>query len=178
MIEPANCETAQSLPEELERIFREHSALVYRTAYGITHKTEDAEDILQSLFLRLFQCAIPPDFICNPKAYLYRSAVNATLNLVRSRRRLVLTSDFEDVEATTGGHRMSEFSVAHEHLRAALAELHPKAAETFILRYVHGYSVTEVAELLGTSSSTVAVSLFRSRARLKKSIRKYLGEQS
>jgi len=178
MIEPANCEAAQSLPEELERIFREHSALVYRTAFGITRRPEDAEDILQSLFLRLFHCDIPADFIRNPSAYLYRSAVNATLNLVRSRRRLVLTYEFDDLESSMGTHRMNEFPAAHEYLRAALAELHPKAAETFILRYVHGYSVREIAGLLGTSSGTVAVSLFRSRARLKKSIRKYLGEQS
>jgi RNA polymerase sigma factor (sigma-70 family) len=53
-----------------------------------------------------------------------------------------------------------------------MAELHPKAAEILVLRYVHGYTDAEIAKLLGTSRGTVAVSLFRSRLRLRKSIRR------
>ena len=59
-------------------------------------------------------------------------------------------------------------------LRDALAELNPKAVEILILRHVHGYSDAEIAKLLRTSRGTIAVSLFRTRARLRKSIRGYL----
>ena len=65
-----------------------------------------------------------------------------------------------------------------ETLRMALAELSPKAAEILVLRHVHGYSDVEIATLLGTSRGTIAVSLFRSRARLRKIIRAYLGDKS
>ena len=53
-----------------------------------------------------------------------------------------------------------------------------KAAEIFILRYVRGYSDTEIGGLLGTSRGTIAISLFRTRSRLRKSIRNYQGEKS
>jgi RNA polymerase sigma-70 factor (ECF subfamily) len=70
-------------PEELDRIFREHYQLVYRTAYGVTGRAEDAEDVLQTLFLRLLRRGLPLDLMKNPKAYLYRAAVNLSLNTIR-----------------------------------------------------------------------------------------------
>jgi RNA polymerase sigma factor (sigma-70 family) len=53
-----------------------------------------------------------------------------------------------------------------ERLWKAIAELHENASEIFILRYVHNYSLADISRLLGTTRGTVAVSLYRSRARL------------
>ena len=65
----------------------------------------------------------------------------------------------------------------YKHLNEAIADLSPRAAEILILRYVHDYSDAEIAKTLGTSRGTIAVSLFRSRARLRKVIRKTLGDR-
>src|SRR6185436_2355374 len=78
---------------ELEVVFREHARLVYRTAFGVTGSHEDAEDVLQTIFLKLIRQEFPPDLKNNPQAYLYRAAVNASLNIVRRRRREVLVED-------------------------------------------------------------------------------------
>ena len=56
-------------------------------------------------------------------------------------------------------------------LWSAIAELNEGAAHILILRYIHEYSLADIAKLLGTSRSAVGVSLFRTRARLKKLIR-------
>ena len=72
----------------------------------------------------------------------------------------------------------AEEAVDEHWMRQALSELSAKSAEILILRHVHGFSDVEIARLLGTSRGTIAVSLFRSRARLRKSIRAYLGEKS
>ena len=56
-----------SFPQELEDIFREHYRLVYLTAYSVTGSAEDAEDVLQSLFLRFLGRGFPPDLRKNPK---------------------------------------------------------------------------------------------------------------
>ena len=82
LIAIASREAARSLPEEFERIFREHSRFIYRTAYRVTGNREDAEDVLQTLCLRMLRRELPVDFEKNPKAYLYRAAVNVALNLV------------------------------------------------------------------------------------------------
>src|SRR6185503_10977874 len=90
--------TRAPLTEELDRIFREHHQLVYRTAYGVTGSREDAQDVVQTIFLRLLRREFPPDLKKNPKAYLYRAAFNAAISVIRSRRRNDLES-IEQVEA-------------------------------------------------------------------------------
>lgn len=70
LIAIATRETARCLPEEFERIYREHSQFIYRTAYRITGNREDAEDVLQNLCVRMLRRELPPDFERNPKAYL------------------------------------------------------------------------------------------------------------
>src|SRR5438093_11819050 len=87
------------LTQEFEQIFREHSQLVYRTAYGVTGNAQDAEDVLQTIFLRLLRRNLPPNLKANPKAYLYRAAVNLSLNTIRSRQHRTLTGDPDAFES-------------------------------------------------------------------------------
>lgn len=165
------------LPEDFERIFNENQALVYRVAFRITGNNEDAEDVLQTLFLRLLRREILPDMDRNPRAYMHRAAINIALDIVKHRARTVSSANIEDYireEAPT--ERLPAFRI-QDWLRDALGELNPRAAEIFILKHVEGYDNAEIAEMLGTSRGTIAVLLFRARARLKKSVRKRLGEK-
>lgn len=178
MIAIATQAKVQSLPDEIEKLFLEHSKFIYRTAFRVTGNGEDAEDVLQSLFVRIMHRELPPDCNKNPKAYLYRAAVNLALNVVRSRCRRATTETLAEVEDPSFREKSRGESEMDESVRQALGELGAKAAEILILRHVHGYSDVEIAKFLGTSRGTVAVSLFRSRARLRKSIRAYLGGKS
>jgi RNA polymerase sigma-70 factor (ECF subfamily) len=63
-------------------------------------------------------------------------------------------------------------------LCVALSELSPRAAEIFVLRHIEGYGNSEIARLVGASRGTVAVTLFRARAQLRRSIRMQSGEKS
>jgi RNA polymerase sigma-70 factor (ECF subfamily) len=169
--------TADVFPDEFDRIYRAHCGFIYRTAYRMTGNSEDAEDVLQTLFARMLRRDLPPEFERNPKAYLYRAAVNIALNMIRSRRSMPIAA-LDDFEETSGSEDSRGQAEMRETLRMALAELSPKAAEILILRHVHGYSDAEIARLLGTSRGTIAVSLFRSRARLRRIIRAHLGDKS
>ena len=175
MIAIAKQVKGQPLPGRLEELFREHSRFIYRTAYRVTGNSEDAEDVLQNLFVRLMRQDAPDEFEKNPKAYLYRAAVNLSLNVVRSRSRRRAV-ELVDV-GTLSLQKSRGESEMDERVREALGELSEKAAEILILRHVHGYSDVEIASLLGTSRGTIAVSLFRSRSRLRKSIRALSGEK-
>ena len=160
----------ESLTQEFEDLFRTHYDLVHGTAYGVTSRREDAEDVVQTVFLRLLRREMPPEARKNPKAYLYRAAVNQSLNIIRSRRRRP-TTDLKNVEAHADSTSASSAEDIHRRLYEAMSELNPKHAEILILRYVHDYSDAEIAKLLGTSRGTIAVSLYRSRAQLKKLLR-------
>ena len=165
----------KALDPTFERIFREFHRFVYRTAYGVTGRAEDAEDVVQTVFLRLFR-QIPPEVEKNPKAYLYRAAFNTALTIVRSRRRRrVSAQDVETLSAPSAAPDYEKTESLQQKLDDAITRLTPQSAEILILRYVHGCDLAEIAKIVGTTRSTVAVSLFRSRARLKKIIR---GENS
>jgi RNA polymerase sigma factor (sigma-70 family) len=159
-----------------ERIFREFHGFVYKTAYGVTGRPEDAEDVAQTVFLRLFQQQIPPEVQKNLKAYLYRAAFNTALTVLRSRRRRrVSTQDVETLPVAEVVQAPGSLEELHQKLDEAITHLTPQSAQILILRYVHGCDLVEIAKLVGTTRSTVAVSLFRSRTRLKRIIR---GENS
>ena len=171
--------TTSIATQELDQIFRDHYQFVYRTAFGVTGSESDAEDILQTIFATLLRREIQPDLRTNPKAYLYRAAFNQSLNLIRSRKRHP-TTGVEALESVAAAAVSNVEEELEKRLYEGIQQLHEGSAQIVILRYVHDYSVAEIAKALGITQSTVAVSLFRSRARLKKLIlaAQAFGEQS
>jgi len=165
-------------PKELEKLFREHNELVFRTAYRVTGSAEDAEDVLQTVFLRLARRE-SVDLAPSPASYLRRAAVNASLDLVRSRtsaRSVALDDMVDDLpeRPSLSPEARQQDRELRQLIQQAVARLGASAAEMFVLRYFEGYGNSEIAELLGTSQMVVAVTLHRSRARLRKEIGNYL----
>lgn len=165
-------------PRELEKLFREHNDLIFRTAYRVTGSAEDAEDVLQTIFLRLAKRA-EIDLAPSPASYLHRAAVNASLDVVRSRTtaKSVALDDLEtDLTEKTSLNPESQHAdrELRKLIQKAVARLGQSAAEMFVLRYFEGYGNSEIAEMLDTSQMVVAVTLHRSRARLRKEIGNYL----
>lgn len=153
---------------DFEEIFRQYSPMVYRTARAVTGNPEDAEDVLQTIFLKLIRQEFLSQIRKNPRAYLYRTAVNMSLDLLRARRRRTFTHEVEALETPVAAADASFDDELHRRLSDALAGLNPEAAQILILRYVHNYSDAEISKLLGTSRGAIALRLFRLRARLKK----------
>jgi RNA polymerase sigma factor (sigma-70 family) len=170
--------TGSSTADEFEQIFKEHSGLIYRTAYGVTGSPEDAEDVLQTIFLRLLLREFPHDLKSNPKAYLYRAAVNLALDAIRARKRQAVACAAAALETPAPPVDVDFEEEMHRQLYGAIADLQPDAAHIVVLRYVHNYTDAEIAKLLGTSRTAIAVRLFRARARLKKLIRAARGAKS
>jgi RNA polymerase sigma factor (sigma-70 family) len=166
--------TLHVVESRLSDLFKTHHRRVLMAAYRITGSMADAEDAAQSVFLRLAtgdQLAMS-----NPGSYLYRAAINGGLDLLRRRS----TAANEPLEAAAHvasqgrGSRPEAEAAANElleGLREALAELSPRAAEMFTLRYVEELGNGEIAALLHTSQAVVAVTLHQARAKMKKLLR-------
>ena len=84
----APMEPADLSVKDLEQIFRENHAMVFRAAYRITGNAGDAEDVLQTVFLRMLKRDPDAEPVGNMPSFLHRSAVNAALDLVRSRQNI------------------------------------------------------------------------------------------
>jgi RNA polymerase sigma-70 factor (ECF subfamily) len=173
-------ESPAALPLELETVFNEHHRLVFKAAHRITGNAEDAEDVLQTVFTRLLRGGPWPGLAENPGGYLRRSAVNAALDVLRRRKRArVISLESGKVEPEeqrpTDPQKQLEGHELRRRLRRALAGLNQRAAEIFSLRFFEGYGNREIAQMLGTTSGTVAVTLNRARTQLKSELSEYAG---
>ena len=166
--------------DDLGTLFRNHSKGIFRVAYRITGSQSDAEDVLQTIFVRLTPGWAGRDLSPNPRAFLYRAAINASLDIVRLRRRTNSVSlDVVDLEqnstrsAASPADHYADLEL-RELVRQAVAKLEGRAATAFVLRYYEGCDNGRIAEILGTSQMVVAVTLHRARTRLRKEIGSYL----
>jgi RNA polymerase sigma-70 factor (ECF subfamily) len=159
----------------VEELFWAHQARILRAAYRITGSMADAEDVAQSVFLRVAQGG---ERIENAESYLYRAAINGALDVVRRRqgqRQVPLDVVAEvAVAREISAERALQFSDLRKWLRTALVDLSPRAAEMFVLRYLEEHDNREIARMMQTSQAVVAVTLHHARARLKKKFRSYM----
>ena len=118
----------------------------------------------------------------NPQAYFTRAAINASLDLLRSRKRsrVVAINDIESEARSvipSSPHNPETHNEDRELralIREAVSKLGPTAAQMFALRYFEGFDNREIGTMMETSALVVGVTLHRARARLRKEIGSYL----
>ena len=164
----------------LEPIYREHAAAVMRTAYRVTGSAADAEDVLQTVFLRLARRSDPPDLSATAGAYLRRAATNAALDLIQSRAArssssLDLAPAGASADPSPTPERVEHGRQLERRLRGALAAMSRRHAQMFVLRYIEGLDNGQIAALFDTSPGTVAVTLHRIRERLAAELAPFFG---
>jgi RNA polymerase sigma-70 factor, ECF subfamily len=173
--------TASPADLDLDFIFREHHATVFRAAYRVTGNASDAEDVLQTVFMRLLRRPPDAEAVGNMEGYLRRAAVNAALDLIRSRQAAphVPLDDLAPLlpeNASLAPDRLHRSTEIRHWLRQAVARLSPRAAEMFTLRFFEGRDNPEIARALGTTPASVAVTLSRTRDRIQQEFKSYMGE--
>ena len=120
--------------QDLEAVFQRHNRLVFRSAYRVTGNHSDAEDVMQTVFLRLLRREGSLELGSNPEGYLHRAAVNAALDLLRSRKSARSIS-LEDTSAqatqdfSPGPEARHAATEIREWLRDAVGRLNNTAAE-------------------------------------------------
>src|SRR5262245_803001 len=128
--------------DRLTRLFDEHRQKIYRAAYRITGNASDAEDVLQTVFLRLLRLDRGAHLGEHPGRYLHLSAVNGALDLIRARGggRNTPLEDVEPVLTDDGADpgQALESQVLAGRVRQAMSRLSPNAARAFALRYLEG----------------------------------------
>lgn len=137
-------------------LFNRYRDDVYRLAVNYTHNPQEAEDVCQTVFLKLVeQGELTPG---KEKAWLMQVTANECRSLLRSGwwKRTAPLDDTVPAPQTQ----------ADETIQAVMA-LPPKYRVVIYLRYYENYTTTEIAQLLKISQSTVTTRLSRGRDRLK-----------
>ena len=145
---------------EAERLVETYSDLILRLSYTYLKSTEDAQDICQSVFLKLLQ---PPRSFGSPeheRAWIIRAAVNLCKDHLKSRWR----------RSTVGLEAAGEVpapAAEEGSLLSAVELLPPKYRAVIYLYYYEGYNAREIGDLLVEKPATISTRLDRGRRRLR-----------
>jgi RNA polymerase sigma-70 factor (ECF subfamily) len=155
-------------PAGLAELYEQHSDTVYRTALRVTGNPADAEDALQTVFMRLLKQEQREDAGFAAEAYLRRAATNASIDIIRRR------SSQNETPIDLGRERAGPESTAFlkQRLREALSKIPPQDAELFCLKHLEGLSYEELSEQFNIERGTVASRLHRIRHTLQFEIAK------
>jgi RNA polymerase sigma factor (sigma-70 family) len=150
---------------EFEGTFRTHYEGVYRLLFRLSGSAEEAADLAQETFLRLYRQRFPSWREHDMRAWLYRVAVNLAYNTLRSGQRRERRQQAVARMADPGGPDPAETAVRteeQESVRHVLAEL-PARQSKLLLLYYAGLSYQELAQAVGVAAGSVGTLLSRAK---------------
>jgi RNA polymerase sigma-70 factor, ECF subfamily len=158
----------------LEILIARYQAKAVRTAYLVTHNEPLAEDVVQEVFIRLYERIRYFDESRAFEPYLLRSVVNSALNTVKKEKRsLPLDEDvklpaIETLLARAASvEDLAEYAQQRDEIRNALAALSPRQRVAVVQRYYLDMSEKEMTEMLEVAPGTVKWLLNAARRRLR-----------
>lgn len=152
----------------LRTLYDRHGQSVYRAAYRITGSHDDAEDVLQEVFIGLPEALRGFEGRGSLEGWLHRIATRAALAKLRTQRRRAETPLHEALPEPA---QRSDQSIDRAALQSALSRLPDRLRLVFVLREVDGYTHAEIAEILGIRPGTSEVRLHRAKDALRTLLR-------
>jgi len=168
-----------------EELVRRYDRDVLRLALNVLRRTEDARDIYQEAFLKIYKNLPLFRFECSFYTWLYRIVTNLCLDHLRRRHarpedqapenvtqlREDGATDFFDRQAATRAGSDPERHLLNSELAGrieeALARLSPRERMVFAMKHYHGLKLRAIGDALGTTEETVKNSLFRATRKLR-----------
>jgi RNA polymerase sigma-70 factor (ECF subfamily) len=165
------CNQSESVVEH-DRVYRAHKARIVGLCRLLLRDPDEAQDVAQEVFLRAFERLRTQEPPTVWEAWLVRVAINACRDRQRSGWWKSRGKNVELDEITAGSVPSSEAEALARERRTRiwqqLRRLKTKQRNVFVLRYVEGWSTSEVAEALGLSPGSVKTHLFRAVRHLRK----------
>jgi RNA polymerase sigma factor (sigma-70 family) len=160
-------------PPSWDEIVRQHSARVYRLAYRLAGNRQDAEDLTQEVFVRVFRSLSsfqPGTF----EGWLHRITTNLFLDQARRKQRIRFDSLPDDFHDRLPGLPPPDVAFVRDlfdaDIEAALAKLSPEYRAAVVLCDVEGLSYEEIATVLDVKIGTVRSRIHRGRSMLRKAL--------
>lgn len=168
--------------EAFRAIFELYHKKVYRVAYGVVRESEEALDIVQEVFVKLYRALGSFKGRSSLYTFLYRMAVNTAIDHTRRKEKPASASlDEEGVpepidDLERGPERRLLQKEQEERVKKAIETLPMDQKTALLLREVEGLSYQEIAEVTRCSIGTVMSRLHYARKKLQEALRDYLKE--
>jgi len=160
-------------------VVERYQSKVYSIIYGILRNRNDAEDIAQQVFAKIYFSIGKFDFRSSLLTWIYKITVNECYDYLRKKRvrKLVYESDFspeesqrmENSEPASDQTPGVDTQLAHHDLIVKLlSKISEEDRSLILLKEVEGHSVEELSQMTGMNENTIKVKLFRARQKLVK----------
>jgi RNA polymerase sigma-70 factor (ECF subfamily) len=162
---------------QCEALYREHGARLLRLCRLLLRSPQEAEDVIQDVFLKLVERGGGPDRAMAWGPWLTRVTINACRDRQRAAWWHLWDRTAEEIELVDRGPTPEADALAGEtrgRIWRAFRQLSQRQREVFVLRHLEAWPTQDAAEALGLSTGSVKRHLFRAIARLRET----LGEES
>ena len=157
-----------------------HSRSLFRLAFRMTGNQQDAEDVVQESFLRAYKQIGKFDERASFGTWLYRIAMNCSLDLVRARKRRneqLAPADSELDEPVLSlpspdpdPSRLALSGEVRDRVEGAMNQLSPSERTAFVLRHFEGMCIEDVSRVLGCQPGAAKHSVFRAVQKLRRTL--------
>jgi RNA polymerase sigma factor (sigma-70 family) len=155
---------AQEQPLDFATFFADEHRGLLKLLYFVTGNRSDAAELMQDAFLRLWERWDRIDRITDPRAYLFRVALNGSRMRARAARRAA-----RRLVPIASSHDPFDEVELREDVRRMLLELSPRQRAALVLLDLYGFDSNEAARVLGVRPSTVRALAFQGRTVLRAS---------
>ncbi|QHT66492.1 RNA polymerase sigma-70 factor [Rhodocytophaga rosea] len=140
----------------IELLFKQYYSPLCRTVNRMVNDTDAAEDLVQDVFMKMWNNRQTLEINFSFKSYLYRSAINAALNHLEKNKKNVALEDSNFIEPTSSeADEQLHYSEVQQRVQEATDALPPACKTIFVLSRHENMSYKEIAEALQISPKTV-----------------------
>lgn len=157
-------------PAATRELFRRHRARVHACLYRVLGSNRDMDDLLQEAFIQVFQSLRGWRAEASLATWIDRVSVRVAYRYLSQRGRRVETAELVDDDAPTNDGPPAHRQLARDgvkRLYEVLDELGAASRLAFTLHEIDGRSISEVAELVGSSVTATKLRVWRARKRLE-----------
>ncbi|MGC2741768.1 MAG: sigma-70 family RNA polymerase sigma factor [Candidatus Angelobacter sp.] len=170
-----------------------HSRSIFRVVYRMTGNQQDTEELVQETFLRAYKSLDRFELRANFSTWLYRIAVNRTLDFLSARKTHMQTKDTYQIVDNPAADDSSQIQLPatgpgpdrlvlsaemKQKIAGALGLLTPAERVAFTMRHMEGRSIQEIGQTLNLKASAAKNSVFRAVQKLRQQLEPYAGSGS
>ncbi len=161
--------------ETIDSLYENHSHELFIYIYRLTGSYEQAEDILHDSLVNLIKYSQKNEIDLNTvRAFLYRSAHNLSINLLKKRDRLHISSleSEQNIEYKDSISKNAEYNELNDKIYSLLENLDELSRSVFVMKKENNISFQQIAKITGNSESTVRRNLRKTVEYLQKELKK------
>ncbi len=171
--------------EAYDQLIKRYQGRIYALTYNMTSNSHDADDLTQEIFVKAYRSLGRFRGKSSFYTWLYRIAVNHSINFLKKRGRRTMLSlddidqaverdpDYVDLSSRGGPFRSASISELHERLNRALQTLSEKHRAVVVLHDIQGIPHDQIARMMRCSSGTVRSRLFYARRQLQVELKEF-----